>query len=183
MYQCPRRMMYAGTILSALCSGTYEAAEPLYVVSLRPRGSMCSYCVVCSYYEDYGSRIWRLSFDTVLVPLLYSIHLLLYCFVCVGVLFSIHTSTRYCTYENMCHIHTLSHYLYLHLVSHYQVSHITHYTWFMHIYMSYDCTYLMCSMWYPYIRSYGKASMAYGISTRVATSTEYTTIWVRYIYI
>jgi hypothetical protein len=54
-YQCPRRMMYAGTILSALCSGTYEAAEPLCVVSLRAVGSMCSYCVVvCSYYEAYG---------------------------------------------------------------------------------------------------------------------------------
>jgi len=53
-YQCPRRMMYAGTILSALCSGTYEAAEPLCVVSLRAVGSMCSYCVVCSCYEAYG---------------------------------------------------------------------------------------------------------------------------------
>ena len=48
-------MMYAGTILSGLCSGTYEAAEPLCVVSLRARGSMCSYCVVCSYYEFYGN--------------------------------------------------------------------------------------------------------------------------------
>ncbi len=53
-YQCPRRMMYAGTILSALCRGTYEAAEPLCVVCLRAEGSMCSYCVVCSYYEAYG---------------------------------------------------------------------------------------------------------------------------------
>ena len=49
-------MMYAGTILSALCSGTYEAAEPLCVVSLRAEGSTCSYCVVCSYYEAYGIR-------------------------------------------------------------------------------------------------------------------------------
>jgi hypothetical protein len=48
-------MMYAGTILSALCSGTYEAAEPLCVVSLRAEGSMCSFCVVCSYYEAYGT--------------------------------------------------------------------------------------------------------------------------------
>ena len=46
MYQYPRRMMYAGTILSALCYETYEVAEPLCVVSLCARGSMCSYCVV-----------------------------------------------------------------------------------------------------------------------------------------
>jgi hypothetical protein len=60
MYQCPRRMIYAGTILSALCSGTYEAAEPLCVVPLCAGGSMCSDCVVCSYYEAYGTS-WVLT--------------------------------------------------------------------------------------------------------------------------
>ena len=51
IYQCPRRMIYAGTILSALCSGTYEAAEPLCVVPL------CAGVSMCSYYEAYGRAI------------------------------------------------------------------------------------------------------------------------------